>query len=137
MSMPILDGGSLTYRIKEAELRIEQAEASYETSWQNVIFEVQSAFLTMNDKYKNVELTQKTLAQAEENFYLAESRYNVGVGSNLEFIDAQVSLFRAKINRINAITDYYISIAKLEKAISSELNTNYIEKDGVTNYEEK
>lgn len=137
MSMPILDGGSLTYRIKQAEIRVEQAEASYETSWQNAIYEVQSAFLTMNDKYKNVELTQKTLAQAEENFYLAESRYNVGVGSNLEFIDAQVSLFRAKINRINAITDYYIAIAKLEKAISSELHTNYIEKDGVTNYEEK
>lgn len=137
LSMPILDGGSLTYRIKEAELRVEQAEASYETSWQNAMLEIQSAFLTMNDSYKNVELTQKTLAQAEENFYLAENRYNVGVGSNLEFIDAQVSLFRAKINRINAITDYYISIAKLEKAIGSELHTNYIEKDGVTNYEEE
>ncbi len=121
MSVTITDGNSTVYSVREARARVKEVEASNDRTWQNIAHEVESAYINMKNAEERLKVTDKSLEQAEENFYLAKSRYNVGVGSNLEFVDAQVSLLNARINKISAAMEYYISIAALEKAVGAEL----------------
>ena len=57
------------------------------------------------------------MGQAEENFVLATGRYQVGVGSPLEITDAEVSLANARGNYINALYNFKIAKAKIQKAM--------------------
>lgn len=121
MSIAIADGNARVYKLKEAKARVEAVKASNERLLQNVRQDIHSAFITMQTAKENIQVTLKALELARENFYLAESRYRVGVGSNLEFIDAQVSLLESRINRISSIMDYYVAVAALERAVGTEL----------------
>jgi outer membrane protein TolC len=57
------------------------------------------------------------VAKAEEDFAIAQVRYNAGVGTNLDVIDAQLALATAKTNYIQALYDYNTGKAKLDKAM--------------------
>ncbi|MBU1027386.1 MAG: TolC family protein, partial [Candidatus Margulisbacteria bacterium] len=58
---------------------------------------------------------------AEENHNIAELRYNSGVGTNLEVIDAQVALTQAGIDQLTAQYDLLLARAKLNKVVGKEI----------------
>ncbi len=62
---------------------------------------------------------RETVGQAQENFDLATGRYQVGVGSPLEITDAEVSLANARANYIQALYNYKIAEARIEKAMGA------------------
>ncbi|NWF56744.1 MAG: TolC family protein [Syntrophaceae bacterium] len=48
---------------------------------------------------------------------MASGRYQVGVGSPLEITDAEVLLANAKANHIQALYNYKVAEARIEKAM--------------------
>ena len=52
---------------------------------------------------------------AEENMKVISNKYDVGVASNLDYIDASVELTYAKLNRVNALYSFLIALAEKEK----------------------
>jgi outer membrane protein len=121
LQMPITDGNFRVYQVKQQRAQLDGLVAQRDRLWQNVSFEVQQAYLTMQESRERIGVSEKTLAQADENFRLAKGRYDVGVGSNLEFTDAQVSLLQARTDYISALVVYFNSIADLEKAVGKDL----------------
>jgi outer membrane protein TolC len=63
-----------------------------------------------------VEVMESTLQKARENLDLASGRYEAGVGPYLEITDAQLSAINAETDRIQALYDYYLAVARLLKA---------------------
>jgi len=61
------------------------------------------------------------LDQAKENYDLASGRYQVGVAQPLEVNDAEVLLANARANHINALFDYKVGEARIEKAMGKSL----------------
>ena len=59
------------------------------------------------------------MVQAKENYDLASGRYQVGVGSPLEITDAEVQLANAKANHIQALYNFKVSEAKIERAMGT------------------
>ena len=57
-----------------------------------------------------------TVRQAEENLELANGRYAAGVGNPIEVTDAEVSLINSKTTYIQALYDYRVAQASIEKA---------------------
>ena len=55
--------------------------------------------------------------QAEENFALANGRFQAGIGTSVERTDAQVLLTNARTSQIQALYDYKVDEARLEKAM--------------------
>ena len=55
--------------------------------------------------------------QATENLDIANGRYSAGVGSPVEVTDAQVAYTNAKTTYIQALSDYKVAQASLEKAM--------------------
>jgi outer membrane protein TolC len=117
LDFDIFDGGNRDYSIIESQDNLRYISATRERLWQQIYLEVQEAYLKLEESRRSIEVLEKTLDQATENFKLAQGRYEVGVSDNLEFTDARLALQEAKNNLIKSILDYFIARAKLEKAI--------------------
>ena len=54
---------------------------------------------------------RKGLEQSEEESRIVRERFAAGRGIQLEMLDAQVSLTRARFNMVNALADYHSALA--------------------------
>ena len=53
----------------------------------------------------------------QENFRLAQGRFDAGVGTILELTDAQLALTQALNTEAQALSDYRIAVVRLERAL--------------------
>ncbi|MDZ7363564.1 MAG: TolC family protein [candidate division KSB1 bacterium] len=66
---------------------------------------------------KQLTLTEKAKAQAEENFRVIKHSYEVGLASNLDFLDAQNAQSQARWDHVNARYDYLLAKTALAQAM--------------------
>ncbi len=85
-----------------------------------VLLQVRQAWLDMEESRKRIEVTRKTLAQAEENLEVTRNRYKEGMGTNTEVLDAEslrtvnyVSYDRANNDAVLAVLRLRYAIGKL------------------------
>jgi len=117
LNFDVFTGGRRNAVIKESKENLVSISAQRERLWQNIYLEVQQAYLNLEDAKKRIGVLEKSLDQARENFSLAQARYEVGLGDNLEFTDARLALQKAKTELIKAILDYQVARSNLEKAV--------------------
>ena len=60
----------------------------------------------MNEAQERIAATQTAVASAQENFRLAQGRFDAGVGTILELTDAQLFLTQAQNTEALALADY-------------------------------
>ena len=65
---------------------------------------------------QRIAATQTAVASAQENFRLAQGRFDAGVGTILELTDAQLFLTQAQNEEARALADYRVALAALERA---------------------
>jgi outer membrane protein len=117
LSVPIFSGFSSPNQVVEARANLRNLQAQQEATRQNIRLEADQAYLSLKLANEQVGVTEKSVAQAQENFELATGRYQVGVGSPLEVTDAEVLLANARANYITALYNNKVSEAKIEKAM--------------------
>ena len=82
-----------------------------------ITLEVKNAFLLLHEAEKQVQVLKKAIEQAEENFRINTERYREQVGTSTDVIDAQTLLTKVRSDHDNALGDYSISLARLERAM--------------------
>ena len=87
----------------------------------NIALAVKKAYLDLNAAKEIITAREEEVASAEEDLKLAEERYRVGAGTALELIDAQVNYTSAQSNHVQALYDYKLALAQLDKAIGKEM----------------
>ncbi len=117
LTVPIFSGFSTPAQIAEAKANLKNLEAQEETLRQNIRLEAEQAYLSHKEAMERISVTEKTLDQAKENYDLASGRYQVGVGQPLEITDAEVLLANARANHIQALYDYKVAEAQIDKAM--------------------
>jgi outer membrane protein TolC len=108
-----------TYQTRQAESNVEQTKLTKEYLESTVELEVNQNYSTYKSSVERLRLTKETVEQAEENYRVTFEKYKSGLILNLEVVDAETSLLLARINYYNSMADYYISVARLEKAIEN------------------
>lgn len=91
-------------------------ENQFTTTRNQVRFEVEQAYYSLSSNQKNIATSTQALQQAEESLKLARLRFQAGVGTQTDVIQAQTALARARGNRITAIVNYNRSLASLRIA---------------------
>jgi outer membrane protein len=81
-----------------------------------ITLDVKNAYLLLREAEKQVLVSKKAIEQAEENFRINTERYREQVGTATDVIDAQTLLSRAKSDYYNALGDFNIGQARLERA---------------------
>jgi len=117
LTVPLFDGLLSYHNVRSANASIRASEANAEVLSQNVSKEVDQSFLDLKASWELIRATKKALEAARENFRLAQGRYQVGVGSIIEVTDAQVQYFQSDLRHVQALYDYRVNEARLDKAV--------------------
>lgn len=117
LTVPIFSGFLTNGQVKEAKGNLYAARANEETLRQDILLNVQQAYLNLQEAEERVGVAELSVQQAEENYAIAKGRYEAGVGSPIEETDALVALSNAKVNFIAALADYKVAEATLRRAM--------------------
>lgn len=115
----LLDGGVNKAKIDQAEINLARVDQSEQQVQQLIEFEVRSAYLNMKEAEKLIKVAEEGIKNSQESFRIAQVRYNEGIATNTEVIDAQSTLIEAETNHLNALYDYNINRAALVKAMGT------------------
>jgi outer membrane protein TolC len=116
LSWSFWDGGAAGARSNKEKVNQEISENQFTTTRNLIRFEVEQAFASLNSNRKNIGTATQALKQAEESLKLARLRFQAGVGTQTDVIQAQTELARARGNRITAILNYNRALASLRTA---------------------
>ncbi len=130
LNLPIVDGGYRSYKIKEVQAQLDSILFQNQRTRQSLDLDIRSSYLTIQSMRIELDSALESEKVAQEKFYLAESRYNAGVGSNLEYMDAGASLLQARTDAVNALMEYHRAAASLEKAVGVRMNCLFIYSSG-------
>lgn len=110
------DGGAAGARASSQKVTQEINENQFTTARNLIRFEVEQAYSGLGSSQKNIATATQALQQAEESLKLARLRFQAGVGTQTDVIQAQTELARARGNRIRAILDYNRALSSLRTA---------------------
>lgn len=113
----VFDSGLTKAKVKEAESSLNKAKGEVGQIQEDVTLEVSQAYLNLKVAEERIETSKNAVDKAQEVFRINEICYNEGVGKNLDVIDAQLALVKAKTNYNQALYDYNSNKAKLDKAM--------------------
>ncbi|HSF29881.1 MAG TPA: TolC family protein [Candidatus Tectomicrobia bacterium] len=116
LTVPVLNP-PLFSQVDEAAANLASAQASEEITAQNIVLEVQQSFVDLVAARERIRTAEVLLTQARENLDLAQGRYQVGVGPLIDVTDAELALTQAESENIQAIVDFKLSEARLQKAM--------------------
>ena len=116
ITFPIFSGFLTHHQVQESIATANAAKANYDVLKQNITLEIQQAFLNLRAAEERIPTAELGAKQAAENLEIATGRYNAGVGNPVEVTDAQVAETNAKTAYIQALYDYNVSVANLDKA---------------------
>jgi outer membrane protein TolC len=102
-------------QVQESQARAEQARYAYEKKRLDVEVEVREAVQIARSANEGLLVAQSGLESAEEDLKLSQEKYNVGSGTILELIDAQVALQRSRSNLVQAVTEARVAEARLTR----------------------
>jgi outer membrane protein len=117
LNIPIFNGLRTPARVAQSRALIRELEYTEKGLVNNIKFEVQSAYLNLNQAKESLLSQEKNVDAAKESVRVAELNYAEGLITITDVGSAQVALSEARVNYLRAIYEYVISLAQLEKAV--------------------
>lgn len=115
----LFDGGAARARARQEESNIAIAETNFADTRNQIRFQVEQAYADLQSNLENIQTASVALEQAREALRLARLRFQAGVGTQTDVINAENDLTNAEGNRVTAILDYNRALASLQRAIST------------------
>jgi len=90
--------------LKQASEEYKKAKEQLQQTLDAVRLDVQSTYLTLKSAEQSIITSSAAVGLAEEDYKIKVIRYQAGVGTNLDVLDAQVALTTAKNNFLQPCT---------------------------------
>lgn len=117
LSIPIFQGMSRFAQLSKAKLNKMAQNEKLEQVKRDIALESKQAYFNVEQAKKKIAVTRNAVEAAEEGLRLNKEKYNIGSGTMLDLINAQVSYTQAKSNNIQSLYDYKYAVARLQKAM--------------------
>jgi outer membrane protein TolC len=117
LNWDIFDGGNKIARYREASAAVRAAQARVRATELDIWQQAEQASINVQESGERIQAAQKAVESARENFRLSQGRFDAGVGTIIELTDAQLALTQAQFTEAQAVNDYRISVARLERAL--------------------
>ncbi|MFH1567477.1 MAG: TolC family protein [Gemmatimonadota bacterium] len=121
LSVPVYDRRATDTSVRTQQLNYLRSLETYHQTQRQVALEVQQALLALEQYRRSIAASQTAVNAAEENYHLAQERYDLGTGTLLERLQAQTSLGQAKSGLVQARYSYQTQLAVLEAAVGGVL----------------
>ena len=116
VSWNVLNGGSDVARRTEAALQVQQARTLRKDLEERIALEVRTAYDAAVVAHEAIATADDRLEAARHTFELVRRRYEEGVASPFELVDARTALTSAELNRVLTAYGYALRYVDLERA---------------------
>jgi outer membrane protein TolC len=114
LRIPIWQGGRVEASIEQAKSVLSQRRAEVEDLRSRIRAEIRTAFLDLQAAEQQVQLARQNAAVARQSLELMRQRYDEGVSTSVEVVQAQETLATAELDTITALFSH--NLAKLTLA---------------------
>jgi outer membrane protein len=116
LSVPIFSGLQRTHKIQQEKLslaKIENGERNLKSSFD---LQIRQSILSYENNLKSLQAQKRNVQLAENVARVTKIKYEQGVGSNLEVVNAESDLRESQINYYSSLYDLLNSKVDLDKA---------------------
>ena len=122
LSLNLFDGMQREHKIRQEKLTLKKINNEISNFENAINLEVNTNRSTLLDAISALKIQEKNLELANSITKTAKLKYDLGVGSNLEVIDAETSLKESQVNYFNALYNAMLAKIDLDKSLG---NFNY------------
>jgi outer membrane protein TolC len=115
-SLTLFTGGRISSAIREADLNLKQINATIQAMDQRICGETRQAFFSAQSAWKRIQVAQAAIGQSRESLRIVKNRYNNGLFTITDLLDADVLVQQSLTHHLKAIHDYRAAMAHLELA---------------------
>lgn len=116
VSVPLYHFGERMNKVKAAKAKLEQTRLEQENLNEQMQLQLMQSVNNLNEARMEVELTERSLAQAEENMRISKNQYSVGMETITDCLEAQLLWQKAYQQHIEAAFNLYLSYIAYCKA---------------------
>ncbi len=116
LTVPIFSGFQRTYQVQQERLALRKIDNNFKLLKSNVDFQVKQSVTNYQNNVKSLESQKRNMTLAANVARITKIKYEQGVGSNIEVIDAENSLKESQINYYSALYEVLIAKIDMEKA---------------------
>ncbi|TAM94311.1 MAG: TolC family protein [Chitinophagaceae bacterium] len=117
VNVPIFDGFQRKNQVKEARLAVEKNNIQLEGLKQSINLQISQSESTLQNDIINLNSQEGNMKLAESVYEAAKKKYEAGVGSNLEVVNAESDLKQAQTNYFSALYDAIIAKIDYEESL--------------------
>jgi outer membrane protein TolC len=121
MTWSLFDGLLTQGKVRETTALYEKAGVELDDTGRRIELDVRTAYSNFIESREVLESQKKVLEQAEEAVRLARARNEAGTGTQLDVLSAQTALTDARTTQIQALHDYAVARARLERAVGANV----------------
>lgn len=123
MNIPIFDGLAKANRIRRTKLVVEQVQNQLDNLENAIDLELEQARINLENNLQSLKMQEENMQLAQEVAQVARIKYQEGVGSSLEVVEAENQFKAAESNYYNALYNALVARVNFQKA-SGTLLTN-------------
>ena len=116
LQIPIFDGFSKKYKAVQSANNLQKVRQSYNLLKSSIDLQRSQASITMKNALESMKEQKANLDLANEISRVTRVKYQQGVGSNLEVLNAESSIKESQANYFTALYNALIAKVELEKA---------------------
>jgi outer membrane protein len=120
--VPLWNWGKTRADVIKARSGLNQLKIKYKKVEEQICLEVRKAFLNLRKAEKNITASEAALKTSSEAYRMEKVRYQAGEGTNTNVLDAQTALSRAEANHAQALFEYNVAMAALERAMGVNMS---------------
>ncbi|WP_421765222.1 TolC family protein [Ekhidna sp.] len=121
-SIPIFDGFLKSNKIQQNRLQVKQIENQMSFVKKSIDLEIEQSQISLSSQLETLEVQKQNMELAQEVYDISKIKYQEGVGSNIEVINADASLKEAQTNYLNSLYQAITSQIELKKALGTLYN---------------
>jgi outer membrane protein len=116
LSVPIFTGGNHYFQQQGAKLKVQKTQNNMDMMEDVIDLEVQQTKLVLDNNLQNIKSQKRNLDLSEQVIKQTKIKYDAGVGTNLEVVDAENSFKTAQTNYYDAVYNALVSLINYQKA---------------------
>lgn len=116
LNVPIFSGLQRTYKLQQEKLTMQKIQNGFVKLKQGIDLERRQANVNYNNALKTLTSQKENMTLANDIAKVTKIKYEQGVGSNLEVVDAEDALKQTQNNYYNALYEAMVAKVDLDKA---------------------
>lgn len=122
IQVPIFDGFQRKYKIVQSQNSLQKVRNNIELLENSIDLQVTQGHITLKNAYETLQEQKANMELAKEVVRVTRIKYQQGVGSNLEVVNAEIAYKEAQTNYFTTFYNALVAKVDLDKALGRLYN---------------